>query len=472
VQASFVPVVAVSPAGLCQRLKNFLGIAGSQWGADTIWRVFRLAFSPIAMTPSSSSNPNELHHSIVIVGGGAAGITVAAQLRAKNATLDIAIIEPSDKHYYQPAWTLVGGGQYRIEETVRPEASCIPPGVSWIQDYAAELNPDENAVITRQGKRVSYDYLVLCPGIQIDWHLIDGLKDALGKNGVCSNYDFNLVPYTWETIRNFKGGTALFTFPGTPIKCGGAPQKIMYLADDAFRQAEVRDKTQVIYCTATPSIFPVPAYAERLLKVVERRGIQANYKHNLKAIRPDRKEAVFDVASDDGVREVTIAYDMIHVTPPMSAPDFVKNSKLAVSEGPTKGWANVNKDTLQHNVYPNVFSLGDASSLPTSKTAAAIRRQAPVLVENLLAAIASSKLAATYSGYTCCPLITGYGKTIMAEFDYTNQPLSTFPLDPREERYSMWLVKRYVLPWLYWNRMLKGKQFEGDALQLKGWRLS
>jgi sulfide:quinone oxidoreductase len=423
------------------------------------------------MTSSSTPNPTPEQYQILIIGGGAAGITVAAQLQAKNSQLKIAIVEPSDTHYYQPAWTLVGGGQYRIEDTAKPQSLCIPPGVKWIQDYVSEINPDGNTAITRQGKVLHYSYLVVCPGIQIDWHLIDGLQEALGKGGVCSNYAFDCAPYTWETLRNFKGGTALFTFPGTPIKCGGAPQKIMYLADDAFRQAGVRDRTKVVYCTATPGIFPVPAYAERLLKVVERRGIQVNYKHNLKAIRPDVKEAVFAVTTDNGVQDVTIPYDIIHVTPPMSAPDFIKNSKLAVPDGPTKGWVNVNKDTLQHNVYANVFSLGDASSLPTSKTAAAIRRQAPVLVENLLAAIASFPLSGQYNGYTCCPLITGYGKTIMAEFDYTNQPLSTFPFDPREERYSMWLLKRHVLPWVYWNRMLKGKPFEGDALKLQGWRL-
>ncbi len=426
--------------------------------------------------PSTQSNvtsptTEQLYHQIAIVGGGAAGITVASQLRVKNNNLDIAIIEPSEKHYYQPAWTLVGGGEYKIEDTVKPEANCIPDGVTWIQDYAAELDPDNNTVITRTGKQVRYDYLVLCPGIQIDWHLIPGLQSALGKGGVCSNYAFDYAPYTWETIRNFCGGNALFTFPATPIKCGGAPQKIMYMADDAFRNAGVRDRTNVIYCTATPGIFPVPAYAEKLLQVVERRGIEAKYKHNLKAIRTESKEAVFDMTTDEGVQEVVIPYDMIHVTPPMSAPDFIKNSKLAVTEGASKGWVNVNKDTLQHNVYPNVFSLGDASSLPTSKTAAAIRGQAPVLVENLLALIKQDSLTGKYNGYTCCPLITGYGKVIMAEFDYSKQPLSSFPLDPREERYSMWLMKRHVLPWLYWNRMLKGKQFEGDALHLPGWRL-
>jgi sulfide:quinone oxidoreductase len=428
---------------------------------------------PKTNTPASAANsPTDktLHHQIVIVGGGAAGITVASQLLVKNGQLDIAIIEPSDKHYYQPAWTLVGGGQYKLEDTVKPEERCIPKGVTWIKDYAAELDPDNNTVKTREGKQVHYDYLVLCPGIQIDWQAIEGLKEALGKNGVCSNYSFEYAPYTWETIRNFKGGNALFTFPATPVKCGGAPQKIMYLADDAFRKNGVRNQSTVMFCSAVGAIFPVPAYAESLLKVVKRKDIQLKFKHNLKAIRAEAKEAVFDVTTDEGVQQVVVPYDMIHVTPPMSAPDFIKTSKLAVAEGPSKGWVNVHKDTLQHNVYPNVFSLGDASSLPTSKTAAAIRRQAPVLVENLLAVIKTSSLTGKYGGYTCCPLITGYDKVIMAEFDYTNQPLSTFPMDPREERYSMWLVKRHVLPWLYWNRMLKGKPFEGDALKLKGWR--
>ena len=427
---------------------------------------------PKTATPESAAKSptgESLHYQIVIVGGGAAGITVASQLLVKNSKLDIAIIEPSDKHYYQPAWTLVGGGEYKAEDTVKPEASCIPKGVTWIQDYAAEFDPDNNIVKTRQGKQVHYDYLVVCPGIQIDWTAIAGLKEALGKNGVCSNYAFDCAPYTWETIRNFKGGNALFTYPATPIKCGGAPQKIMYLADDAFRKNGVRDRTNVTFCSAVGAIFPVPAYAEPLMQVVKRRDIQLKFQHNLKAIRAETKEAVFDVTTDDGVQEVAIPYDMIHVTPPMSAPDFIKTSKLAGTEGPSKGWVNVNKDTLQHNIYPNVFSLGDASSLPISKTAAAIRGQAPVLVENLLALINSNSLSGKYGGYTCCPLITGYGKVIMAEFDYTNQPKSTFPMDPREERYSMWLVKRHVLPWLYWNRMLKGKPFEGQVLKLKGW---
>jgi sulfide:quinone oxidoreductase len=416
---------------------------------------------------SLASEPVRLSHQIVVVGGGSAGITVAAQLRVQDPSLDIVIIEPSAHHYYQPAWTLVGGGDFNIQKTVKPEADCIPEGVTWIQDAVTDFDPDHNTVLTQAGKQVQYEYLIVCPGIQINWQAIAGLVDSLGKNGVCSNYAFDAAPYTWEAIRNFQGGTAIFTVPATPIKCGGAPQKIMYLADDAFRRNNVRDRANIRFCTALGGIFPVPLYAERLLQVVERRDLNLDFKHNLKAIHG--KEAVFDVTTDEGVTEKVIPFDLIHVTPPMGPPDFIKTSKLAVPDGPTKGWVDVNKATLQHNVYPNVFSLGDASSLPTSKTAAAIRRQAPVLVQNLTALMAARSLSGEYGGYTCCPLITGYGQVIMAEFDYRNLPMSTFSQDPREERYSMWLMKRYVLPWVYWNRMLKGQPFEGDALGLKGW---
>ncbi|MGK7904233.1 MAG: FAD-dependent oxidoreductase [Hormoscilla sp.] len=407
----------------------------------------------------------EVHHQIAIVGGGAAGITVASQLLVANKNLDIAIVEPSDKHYYQPAWTLVGGGAYKPEDTVRDEKQMIPDRVTWIKDYCWELDPDNNKIITKEGKQITYDYLVMCPGIQIDWDKIPGLTETLGQNGVCSNYAYDQAPKTWETIQKFQGGTAIFTYPNTPIKCAGAPQKIMYLADEAFRKSGVRSKTQILYCMATPGIFGVPAYVPPLMEIVQRKEIQLKAKHNLKEIKGDSKEAVFDVTTDEGTEEVTIKYDMIHVTPPMSAPDFIKNSKLAGTEGASKGWVDVDKYTLQHKVYPNVFSLGDASSLPTSKTAAAIRSEAPTLVQNLLSVMASKSLEQQYDGYACCPLITGYGKVILAEFDYDKKPMPSFPLDPTKERYSMWLLKKYGLPFIYWNRMLKGKQFERSIFQ-------
>ncbi|MBE9043999.1 NAD(P)/FAD-dependent oxidoreductase [Pleurocapsales cyanobacterium LEGE 10410] len=402
------------------------------------------------------------HYQIVVVGGGAAGITTAAQLLKQNSKLKIAIVEPAEKHHYQPGWTLVGGGVATIDKFVRQEKDVIPKGAKWIQDYVTTFDPDRNTITLAQGREIKYDYLVVCPGIQIDWHLVKGLKEALGKGGVTSNYSKDYAPYTWSTIKNFKGGTAIFTYPNTPIKCGGAPQKVMYMADDYFKsKSGVGVNTKVMFCTAGAKMFSVPAYNATLEGIIAKREIAAKFKHNLKEIKADTQEAIFDVTTENGVEEVSIHYDMIHVTPPMSSPDFIKQSPLAND----KGWIDVHKYTLQHNRYSNVFGLGDASSLPISKTAAAARKQTPIVVQNLLAQMNGQQLNGKYDGYTCCPLITGYHSAIMAEFDYEGSPAPSFPLDPTKERYSMFIAKVYALPWIYWHRMLKGESFEADIFQ-------
>lgn len=399
---------------------------------------------------------NNQSFQVLIIGGGAAGVTVAAQLKEQNSKLKMAIIEPSENHYYQPAWTLVGGGEYLLEDTVKHEQNLIPYGVTWIKDYADKIDGDNNHVTTKTGTVYDYEYLVVCPGITIDWDKIKGLREYLGKDDVTTNYTKETAPYTWEVIQNFKGGTALFTFPAGAIKCPGAPQKIMYLAEEAFTRQGVREKTKVVYGNATGKMFGVPAYCTPLEKIVDRKNIDVKYNHNLIEIKGDSKEAVF--ASGDG-NTVTIKYDMLHVSPPMTTYDFIKQSSIANEQG----WVDVDQYTCQHKKYSNVFGLGDSSSLPTSKTAAAIRKEAPVVVANILALMNKKTPQDKYNGYACCPLITGYGKTIMAEFDYDKKPLPSFPLDPTIERKSMWFVKKYMLPWLYWNRMLKGKAFEPDS---------
>ena len=393
-----------------------------------------------------------IHHQIVIVGGGTAGITVAARLtKAWFNQRDVAVIEPSNKHYYQPLWTLVGGGVVKKEVTEHSEASVMPRRAKWIRDGVAEFHPEKNVVVTRGGQAITYDWLVVAAGIQINWGKIPGLSESIGKNGVCSNYSYDTVDSTWENIRTFRGGDALFTQPSGAVKCGGAPQKIMNLAEDYFRRSGVRDKTNVIFAAASPNIFAVDKYRVALEKVVERKQIDCRFRHELIEIRPENKEAVFQQL--DTGQTVVIHYDMLHVTPPMSAPAFIANSPLADKDG----WVEVNQDTLQHKRFANVFGIGDCSSLPTSKTGAAIRKQAPVLVANLKAAMVGTPLTAKYDGYTSCPVVTGYGSLILAEFDYDKNPAETFPFDQSKERWSMWLLKRYLLPVLYWHGMLKGR---------------
>lgn len=388
---------------------------------------------------------------IVIVGGGTAGITVAARLRKKLSGAAITVVDPAGKHFYQPLWTLIGAGMMPKEDSERNEADVIPDGVQWKQDAIVEFLPEENAVKTKGGERLDYDYLVVCPGIQIDWDKIKGLKDALGKDGVTSNYSYDCVEKTWEFLNNFQGGNAIFTMPVGPIKCAGAPQKIMWLADDAFRKAGIRDKVNVVCAFAGMGIFGVEHYAKTLRGMVEERNIETHFQHNLTEIRAASKEAVFENLATG--ESVTMNYELIHVVPPMSAPDFIKESPLSDEEG----WVSVDKFTTQHTKYENIFSLGDASSLPTSRTGAAVRKQAPVTVDNLVAHHQGKPLEAKYDGYASCPLVTRYNRVILAEFGYDGKIMETFPFDQSKERYSMYLLKRYALPKIYWDGMLKGR---------------
>lgn len=393
-------------------------------------------------------------HQIVIVGGGNAGLSVASKLLSKNKQLDIAVVDPATKHYYQPAWTLVGSGVFDIKKTERNEADVIPKGVKWIKQKVTGFMPESSAIQLEGGTSLRYDYLVVAAGIQLNWHEIKGLKETLGKNNVCSNYSFEHAPYTFECLKNFKGGTAIFHNPHTPIKCGGAPHKIMYMAADYFRKHGILDKAHIQYWSGGTRLFGVPKYEKTLLKVCERANINLNFMVKLMEVDgPNKKAKFIGIGENNKGKEYVLDFDMLHVTPPQSAPDFIKSSSLANAAG----WVDVDKFTLQHVKYLNIFSLGDSSGLPTSKTGAAIRKQAPVLVENLLAAINHRSLPAKYNGYTSCPVVTGYGKLVLAEFDYDGNPQETFPFDQSKERWSMYILKRYILPWLYWAKILPGK---------------
>ncbi len=395
---------------------------------------------------------NLTDYKVIIVGGGSAGITVAARLLRESRALrgKIAIIDPATKHYFQPLWTLVGGGAVQKDVTEREQSSLIPDGVVWVREAVEEFFPDEQFIVTDSGNKLYYDYLVVAAGIQIDWHKVKGLKENIGINGVCSNYSYDYVESTWENIRDFNGGNAVFTNPNTPVKCGGAPQKIMYLADDYFRKSGVRSRSDIIFASGGASIFGVKKYADALNEVIDRKGIVTHFKRNLVEINGQEKKAIFkDLETNE---YVTIPYDMIHVVPPMSAPDFLKKSPLAADDG----WVDVDQYTLRHKKFGNVFGIGDCTNLPTSKTGAAIRKQAPVLVQNLLYLMNGKTGTKEYTGYTSCPIVTGYGSLILAEFDYSSNPTESFPFNQAKERYSMYLLKKELLPILYWNGMLKG----------------
>lgn len=393
----------------------------------------------------------ELKRKVVIVGGGTGGTPVMNYLAREIGGENVLLIEPSEKHYYQPLWTLVGAGLIRREDTVRDQQDFVPADVTWIKDFVTEFFPEKNELLTKSGQRIGYEYLVVAPGIQINYHLVEGLKETLGKNGVCTNYSYDQVEYTWETLRNLKKGRALFTFPASPIKCAGAPQKIMWLTEAYLRDQGLRDDVKVVYMSAGQAIFGVPRYRTALEKLVAERQVETNFKQNLVAIDGQKKLATFKHIETGELR--VESFDMIHVVPPMSAPDFIKRSPLANAEG----WIDVDKFTLRHNKYSNIFALGDASSLPTSRTGAAIRKQAPVMLENLIKVMnGDGELTGKYNGYSSCPLVLGHDRVMLAEFDYDGNPTETFPVNQAQPRWDMYLLKRYVLPQMYWRRMIWG----------------
>jgi sulfide:quinone oxidoreductase len=400
------------------------------------------------------SAPSQARHKVLIVGGGTAGITVAARLRRAGVT-DVAVVEPSGSHYYQPLFTLVGGGRAPASETARPEASVMPKGVVWIREAAAGIDPDAQTVTTESGRVVGYDYLVVAPGIQLDFGKVPGLTEMLGQRGVSSNYRPDLPPRTWEFIRDLRGGTALFTMPAGPIKCAGAPQKIAYLAADWWRSQGVLDRTRVILVLPTAAMFSQPDWAKVLEGIAAGYGIEVRKESQLTEVDGDSKRAV--IADTKAGTKETIDYDILHAVPPQSAPDWLKATPLADPASPF-GYARADKHTLQSPGWPNVFALGDASSLPTSKTGAAARKQAAALVNNLLAAMNDRPLPARYDGYTSCPLVTSRNRMLLAEFDYDLKPKPSFPfINTLKPRYDMWLLKRYGLPALYWHLMLRGR---------------
>lgn len=413
---------------------------------------------------------------VLIIGGGTGGIMTAAQMRKKNKRLRIAIIDPSKDHWYQPAWTLVGAGAFSMKATRRDERDQIPEGVDWIQEAVESFDPESNAVSTASGKRFTYGHLIVTPGIKLDIDALPGLREALQTDSVCSNY---IDPEkTLRVMKAFKGGNAVFTQPATPIKCGGAPQKAAYMADGFFRKSGVRDKTRLVFATPGSVIFGVEPFRFALEDVIRKKGIILKTFYKPVRIDPVKKEIHFAwskpgdnqcvITEDHGLDEkvegestIVMKYDMLHLAPPQSAPDFVRNSPLAYADGPNKGWLEVDIHTLQHKHYPNIFGLGDAAALPTAKTGAAIRKQAPVVVANILQRIQDGALAKErYEGYSSCPLVTGYGKMLLAEFKYDNvrdsDPLLSKFFDTSKPLWSMWVLKKYGLPWLYWNKMMKG----------------
>jgi sulfide:quinone oxidoreductase len=398
-------------------------------------------------------------YQVVILGGGAGGIATAASLLRRSPNLRILIVEPSSYHYYQPGWTLVGGGVFQPSQTRRKTADVLPKGIDWAQTSVSSIEPQEKAVTLTNGAIIHYEQLIVALGLELNWKAIKGLDNYLGTEGITSNYAFEHAPYTFELIRSLKGGTALFTQPSMPIKCAGAPQKAMYLACSYWEKANILKDIEVTFYNAGESLFGVRDYLPALLEYIDRYGIKLQPHCNLIEVDALKRKAFFETRLDDGSKaRIEKDYDMLHICPPQTPPSLIKASSLSNETG----WLEVNPETLQHMHYPDIFGIGDVIGTSNAKTAAAVRKQAPVLAQNLINHRHKQPLAKAYQGYGSCPLTVEHGKIVLAEFGYQGVLQPTFPewfLKGKHPTRIAWHLKTQLLPSVYWHLMLKGREW-------------
>ena len=426
--------------------RHFLGLAG---GAVAL--AANAGPATAAKTPTSAR--------IVIIGSGAAGTALANRLLDRLEGAEITLLDARKQHFYQPGLSLVAAGLKPASYTVSQTTDWLPSGVTLVEEDAAEIDPEAKVVTGAAGTRLPYDFLVVAPGLKLDWDAIEGFSlDMVGRDGIGALYAGpDHAARTWEAVRTFTetGGTALVTRPGTEMKCAGAPLKHMFLIEDIASRDGTRGKAEFVYAANNDSLFGVPIVSEKVRMLFGERGIDTAYSHVLKAIEPGRKRATF--ATPDG--DSDIDYDYIQVIPPQRAPDVVRNSALPWADKWTdQGWVEVDPATLRHRRYPEVFALGDVAGVPKGKTAASVKWQVPVVEDHLVADIEGRESGETYDGYTSCPLITRIGRAMLVEFDYNNNLVPSFPgvIAPLEELWISWLMKEVALKATY-NAMLRGQ---------------
>jgi sulfide:quinone oxidoreductase len=425
------------PAADRRALLRLLGAAPALAGAATL------------SAPARATAPLKTSARIVIAGSGLGGIAVASRLAKLTEGARITIVDAKEEHNYQPGYTLVASGIWTVDKVRDRNAALQPAGVEWIKEMVAGFDPAANAVVTAGGRRVDYDFLVVATGLHLDYAQIEGMDPAaIGREGVGSVYNGPQgAQATWAAMQAFaeRGGQALMTLPATPLKCAGAPLKMTFLLRDRLRQAGTLDKSRVQFMSALGNIFGVKVINDNVLERWKALGIGVEYTHKLVAIDIGAHRATF--ATPEGER-VERPYDFIHVVPPMRAPDAVRGSDLAWKEGnfAAGGWLEVDKGTLQHRRYPNVFGIGDINGTPRGKTAATVKKSAPLVAHNLVEVIAGRAPDQTFDGYTSCPMITREGSAMLIEFDYEGRLTPSLPMiDPLQDSYMAWLMKYRML---------------------------
>jgi sulfide:quinone oxidoreductase len=386
---------------------------------------------------------------IVIAGSGLGGVALANRLMRMLNGVKITIIDAKEEHNYQPGYTLVATGVWPVEKVRERNADYHPSGVTWKKAMVSGFDPESNMVTTSTGEKIKYDFLVVATGVHLDYGLIEGMDvHAIGQNGLMSVYPSpQAAVATWSVMEAFakKGGQAIMTLPATPLKCAGAPLKMTFMLRDRLAQAGTLSQSKIQFQSALTNVFGVKVVNDNVLKRWSDLGINVGYEQTLNSIDLSARKAAFTQKSGE---VLTVPYDVIHIVPPMRAPDSVKNSPLAWQSGPLAvgGWLEVDKSTLQHTRYKNVFGIGDINGTPRGKTAATIKKSAPIVANNLVQAIQQKESNMNFDGYTSCPLITREGSAMLIEFDYEGKLTPSIPfIEPLQDSYFAWLMKYSML---------------------------
>ncbi len=393
-------------------------------------------------------------HEVVIIGGGNAGVSLAARL-VRYGVKDVALIEPRDHHLYQPLFSHIAGGRAQVKEAVRSQQSVMPKGVTWIRDKAADVDAGANTVMLESGSSVDYGHLVVCPGLQYHWEAVPGLAEAVNSPYGSSHYEFELAPKTWSLLSALRSGTAIFTMPAGPVKCAGASQKPMYLACDYWKEKGVLDKIRVVMVQPYPTVFGIPEVDKELERKIAEYGIELRTNSELVSVDPASRTASIRDTTAGTIEE--LQYEVLNAVPPQSAPDWLTCTDLPAA-GDQGGFVEVDTETLRHPRYANVWSLGDAAGTSNSKAGGALRKQTKVLARNLVAAREGKPVTQKYDGYSVCPFTVSRNTVVFAEFDNHYRPMPTIPKVPtwKESRLSWW-VDRIMFPQVYWRLILRGR---------------
>jgi sulfide:quinone oxidoreductase len=402
-------------------------------------------------------------HDVVVIGGGNAGISLAARL-VRDGCRDVALVDPAEVHHYRPLLSYVAGGMAALEDLRRPQRDVVPDGVRWYRDRVVGVDAQRSTVRLAGGGELTYADLAVCPGSEVDWDAIPGSRDAMTTPAASTSYLPEHAADTWTMLSGLREGRAVFAIADRYVPCAPVGLKPLFLAADHWRRAGVLDRIAIELLVEGDALAPQAQADRQLREAAAGYGVRVRTGVRLAAVDPTARTVEVlparrpdgEGTPDDGApaRE-RVPYDALYLAPPHRAPAWVAASGLGTDD--SDGFVAVDPRTLQHEVHPRVWGLGDAAAVDALPSGGALRKQVPVVAENI-AARRTGRPMRHYSGYSVAPVTTSRRRLLLGEFDRAGRPEPTVRIpDLVRPRRSLLLFDRYLEPQVYWHRLLRGK---------------